>query len=280
MEENSLFLTEGLSSVSLEAHAKRSFWTPGPAWVAVAGAMACGIGVFHGEAILQLLALAFLVDPAWGGLWYMAQRWPGAADPKPHPAVGPRIPYLRTGSPAHVVGGWLDSLGVPAARTSGLLQAFSISLLLGLILSIGLGRAAVAATLATAAGVVVARFSRGSKWLRGVILSTLQFALPWALVAEMYHGGEEVWILGGLWAATHILMVGAGANAWDRKWTLAGQIALMAWFAWVRHPAAVAPLAMAFLPIWLSESVGDEWLAASGPWWLAALIVSSLALRA
>ncbi len=281
MSRTSSLAQEGYSSLVLEAHAKKSLWSPGPAWVAIAGALAAGWNASNGDIFLRILVLAFLADPVWGGMWHIAHRWPGA--PKEHEVsfwAGWRLPYFRQDSPARKLSTWLSPLHISDAYASGVFPSFLLLLLLGVILSIALGKAAILATLAVAFLSPIAAALHGKKAIHAAVLSLAQFLTPWALAAWMFGGSRETWILGGMWTFAHFLMTGAGVGTWQRGIVLAGQSILVGWFAWMHHPVAAALMVIAFLPIWTQDDAQDRggWLARSGPWWLVALLISAIAV--
>jgi len=76
----------------------------GPGWAAIAGALSTGQGNFNYSHLLQLVGLWLLVDPLLGVLWELAvqrQLWRQLVEAQlpPAPRYGFSLPYAQPGSP-------------------------------------------------------------------------------------------------------------------------------------------------------------------------------------
>ncbi len=266
----------------------RSPWRLGPAWSALAGALAAG-GIFSprwdwGEAILLL----FLVDPAWGSLWAVLAERRRDAGEAAAPGAAPALPYLRPGSPAARLLGWAESdLSLAAAWRLGL-PSFVVATLAAL----ALGREAViAAALAYALCLVgwVTRRLQGqpSAWAQSVLMMGAPWGLGYALFASLgwlplaWACAWTVWQRGAIGIARQ------EARAW---WMLGvAQAAVLGILLFARRPLGAAAIAISCAPTWwtrsLSASSGDrETDAASSAaapaqaWWWLAFLLSNAAL--
>lgn len=261
----------------------RSPWRLGAAWAVIAGALASGELTWQGPDWIRLFLLVFLADPIWGGLWavWIECRRGVEGDRDHHLAAAPVVPYLRPGSPAARLLGWMEAdralvvawrLGFPA-----LLAAISASLILGW-----------RALFATGLALTLCFIGWTTRRLNGLpnlwAQALLTIGLPWVLGHETYAPLRAV--AGGLVLAFVLWQRAAlGIQCGERHaWRLLGiaQVAAIAVLVIARHPLGAAGLALMALPAWWMH-IGQEMepsamLARSQIWWWLALLLSSWAL--
>jgi hypothetical protein len=260
----------------------RSPWRLGAAWAAIAGALASGGLTWQGLDWIHLALLVFLTDPVWGGVWSVwVERQRGIGEEVHDPVTRPPVPYLRPGSPAARLLGWMGAdqtlvvtwrLGFPA-----LLTAILISLILGWQ---ALSATGVALILCFVGWIARRLYGLPGLWAQAL----LTIGLPWILGHVMYTplrplaGGLALAFV--LWQRAALGIQGGERCAW---WLLGmAQVGAAATLVVARHPMGVAGLALMAMPVWwiraAQEVEPSMALARSQVWWWLALLLSGWAL--
>lgn len=171
----------------------RPWFSLGPGWAALAGALSAGNIRFSPDGLLPLLALWLLADPLLGslwGLWVQQGWWPKIkqAHLPPPPARGLALPYARPDSPAgrlvtrlRQYWAWRQNSLSPEARAglftlaAGPVLALGVSFFLGpLVLALTF----MAVLLVCGAGLFAPRLPAAS---RDLLASAVHFLLPWLM---------------------------------------------------------------------------------------------------
>jgi hypothetical protein len=230
-----------------------------------------------------IVLLLLLADPVWGSLWRLAAgRTEQLALPMPQGARNVWLPYLVSGSPAARLLGWDDR-----GMLHLLMRVALPSVLMAVALAAALGWSAIWLTilvLALSLGGWIARHNM--KGVPDAFRSAVTIVLPWWLVLAQagVAVADERWptyvALIGLWFVHHWGEVRALRRVGDR-----GGVALLAvadvglavLLILARAPLWLALMAILWLPTWLLVYEGRP-LQRARVWWLAALLVSGLAL--
>jgi len=265
-------------------------WRIGPAWAVLAAVLASAAPLSADASLLRLIGAVILADPAWGALGRMTAR--------ASPAAGPdaivqtvRLPYYQPTGPAGRTLRFLRHV-IADASWRELLASAALAAFLGLLL----GPPALVLTLlawtVTLWGWFLAQTGKqpaacdallnvGLPWLLGWTL-TLPEPTAWRLPLEIPAAlvlGLAFTVLG--WGArrAHLSSGRRMAGLWLGQATvILALIGLHNLIALI----VVAPLLL--LPSWLiwrDRAAGtdlEQSLARSGPWWLAAMLVSAVTL--
>jgi hypothetical protein len=267
-------------------------WRIGPAWAVLAGALASGAPLLGDAVPLRLVGAAILADSAWGVLWRLTAA--DDADRANQVAEADHLPYFRPQSPAGRVLGMLRNIA-PGASWRELTIALVLTGVLGLLLG------ALALALSAVAYVVIvwawalgragkqpaicdALLNVGLPWLLGLILA--RDALQWSGIVSVPLPG----IVMGLafttlqWGARRAYLSNGSrmfAIWFGETAVLLALIAVEQPWMWILMITAAL-----FLPpamwLWRSSVMAEgveRALRQSGPWWLAAMLLSAVALR-
>ena len=265
-------------------------WRIGPAWAVLAGALASGAPLLGDAVPLRLVGAAILADSAWGVLWRLTAT--DDTDRANQLAEDDHLPYFQPHSPAGRALGMLHDIAPGASwrdLTTALVLTGVLSLLLGvpaLVLSVvayavilwawALGRAGKQPAVCDALlnvglpwllGLVLARDARlwsGSApvVLPGVLMGVAFTTLQWGTRRAYLSDGSRMFAVWLGQAAVLLALIGVG-----QLWVL------------VLAAALLLPPAMW---LWRSRAVAtgvERALRQSGPWWLAAMLLSAVALR-
>jgi hypothetical protein len=267
----------------------RNPWRIGPAWAVLGGALAVGAPLWGDGSLLRLLAAILLAELAWGAFFRLCLA--GGSSAETTRAV---LPYAQPGAPVAQLAGALAGRAVDGALRPGWYD-LGVGLLLAGVLGAVLGRTAlllsgVALLLGLGAWLLA---SRGAP---AVFFAALMgVALPWMLGVglagdAMQRPGMPAWgvlLMGTAFALLKWGALRAGAPDGRRHGVL-----------WVGQAAVIAVGMALHLP-WLVAIIGGLFLAPAlrlgrhtetpeglinrmeqcEPWWWAAMLVASIALR-
>jgi hypothetical protein len=257
---------------------------PTAGWAVVAALLAAGAPARPWMLDWRELALLILLaDPLWGSLWRLAA---GRSEMLPLQAPAARrtvwLPYLEPGSPAARLLGWDDR-----GMLHLMLRVVLPTLLLALAVALVLGPTAVWLTLlvmALSLGGWIARHS--VQHIPAAFHSAVTVALPWALAlaqAGISPGGEQWRSHAALIALWFLHNWGEGRSVrqtGDRLGSAllaVADIGIALLLVVARAPLWLAVLSVLWLPTWLAVYARRP-LQRLGFWWLAAMLVSGLAL--
>ena len=267
-----------------------ALWRIGPAWAVLAGALSGSISFLPHASPLQLVGAALLADSAWGVLWRLTAL---DEDPTPDPQTqAGLLPFFQEQSPA---GRALGTLRRVAAGASWVEVAAALALNTVLCLLLGLP----ALIITVMAGAMIlwgwaltqagkqpaacdALLNTGLPWLLGVVL--VQPALtPVHLAAATPALVLGVAFTALQWGARRAYL-SDGKHMWG-AWL--GQGAVLLVLVGLREPWILAVVAALFvLPTWWLWRISDREAISSGvaltrssAWWLAAMLLATLALR-
>jgi hypothetical protein len=265
-------------------------WRIGPAWAVLAGALASGAPLWGDAVPLRLVGAVILADSAWGVIWRLT-----AADDAERPnqlAEDKHLPYFQPRSPAGHALGMLRDIA-PGASWRELTTALVLTGVLGLLLGVSaLALSAVAYVVilwAWALGragkqpaVCDALLNVGLPWLLGLILA--RDALQWSDAAPGLLPGVAMGIaFAALQWGTRRAYLSSGSRMFA-VWL--GQAAVLLALIGVEQPWIVAIVSALLLPpamwLWRNSAMAmgvERALRQSGPWWLAAMLLSAVALR-
>ena len=265
-------------------------WRIGPAWAVFAGALASGAPLLGDAMPLRLVGAAILADSVWGVLWRLT-----AADDIGHvnrSAEDDRLPYFQPQSPAGRALGMLHDIA-PGASWRELMAALALtgvlSLLLGapaLVLSIlayavilwawMLGRAE------KQPAVCDALLNLGLPWLLGLLLARDAFQLPGSMPPLLPGVMMGVAFTALQWGARRTYL--SDGSRTFAVWF--GQGAVVVALIGLEQPWALVLVTALLLPpamwLWRSRVMAsgvEGALRQSGPWWLAGMLLSAVALR-
>ncbi|MCS7220635.1 MAG: hypothetical protein RML36_08895 [Anaerolineae bacterium] len=258
-------------------------WRLGAAWAAIAGALASGRLTWQGADWIRLCLLIFLTDPLWGGLWAVwVERQRGAEEVQDlHQGAAPAMPYLRPGSPAARLLGWME-------RDQALVTAWRLglpALLTTILTSLILGQQAL---FATGMALILCFIGWTTRQLNGLpnlwAQALVTIGLPWVLGHVAYAPLGAV--AGGLALAFVLWQRAAlGIQSGEKyAWWLLGlaQAAAAIVLVIARHPLGAASLTLMALPVWwmrMGQAMEPSTaLARSQMWWWLALLLSGWAL--
>jgi hypothetical protein len=304
--------------IGLRVSAGRSLWRLGPGWAVLAGALAGGVPLLAGDALLRLAGAIVLADPVWGAVWV------------PVAGCGPRwivapwghrdrereywlLPYLQPVAPAARLRAML-----PEARWHNILVAALLMAGLGALLGLP------ALLLSLVALLVTFWALFGVQWDIQPALprALLAVGLPWLVGMTLGQGAQPL-LTGSAPAVPSLsaagLVLGAAftllewgsqraCSSCDSRargvWT--GELAIVLALVALRLPWTTAVVAVLLLPpAWyclragrlappISRDAGPKgavvqaalttaqraaMLARSGPWWWAAMMLVALSLR-
>jgi len=265
-------------------------WRIGPAWAVLAGALASGAPLLGDAVPLRLVGAAILADSAWGVLWRLTAT--DDTDRANQLAEDDHLPYFQPQSPAGRAIGMLRDIAPGASwreLTTALALTGVLSLLLGvpaLVLSVvayavilwawALGRAG------KQPAVCDALLNVGLPWLLGLVLA--RDAVQWGGAAPVVLPGVMMGIaFTTLQWGTRRAYLSNGSRMFA-VWL--GQAAVLLALIGVGQLWVLVLAAALLLPpamwLWRSRAVAtgvERALRQSGPWWLAAMLLSAVALR-
>lgn len=260
-------------------------WRPTAGWAVVAALLSTGLLAQPFDLNWQMLALLLLlVDLLWGGIWRLAA---GRSEMLPlHTQVVPQrvwLPYLQPDSPAHKLFGWDNSGVLPL-----LFRVALPSVALALALASVLGVTAVGLTGLVVLISILGWTSRRALAMRPQLLQSIAtIGLPWLLTLQLLpHAGEGtpaltpltsltlLWVLHN-WGEGRLL---CAPHDWLGRGLLAlAEIGIILLLVLVRSPLWLGLLVVIWLPAWLLLYLGQP-LQRVSVWWLAAMLISALAL--
>ena len=267
-----------------------SVWRIGPAWAVLAGALASGVPLLGDDMPLRLVGAAILADSVWGVLWRLT-----AADDTERldkSAGDDHLPYFQPQSPAGRALGMLHDIA-PGVSWRELMAALVLTGVLGLLLGVStlvlsvvtyavilwawaLGRAGKQPALCDAL------LSVGLPWLLGLLLA--RDAVQWPVAMPLLLPGVVMGVAFTTlqWGA-HRAYLSLGSRMFV-VWL--GQAAVVVALIGLDQPWALVLVVALLLPpamwLWRSRALAmgvDRALRQSGPWWLAAMLLSAVALR-
>lgn len=257
----------------------RSFWRPAALWAGVGGVLTAGV---TGERIdWQALALALLlIDVLWGALWRLAGGRAALLPLQSRASLQTLwLPYLQPESPAaRVFGGSHHDLWPIAFRVGA--PTISLALLVAAVV----GREALALTGVVVALTIVGWTARHTlHQLPLVLTSLISIGLPWLLLLWL-HAAQNMTLgvaLAGLWTLHHW---GEARILYDRLDAIAmlllavGELGVCALLIVGQAPLWLAAIVLLLLPTWLTIVQGRAVGRPMQPLWLAAMLLSALAL--
>jgi hypothetical protein len=275
--------------IGLSVSVSPGVWRIGPVWAVLAGALASGAPLLGDAVPLRLVGAAILADSVWGVLWRLT-----AADDTERlnqPAEDDHLPYFQPQSPAGRALGMLHDIA-PGASWGELMAALVLTGVLGLLLG------ASALVLSAVAYVVILwawALARAGKQPAGCD-ALLNVGLPWllglALARDALQWSGGVPLLPGVMMGIAFTTLQWGARRaylshgirMFAVWL--GQAAVVVALIGLDQPWALVLVVAALLPsamwLWRSGAMAMEVEGAlwqSGPWWLAAMLLSAVALR-
>jgi len=261
-------------------------WRPTALWAGLAGLLTAG-GLPVQEQWHSVVLMLLLVDVLWGGIWRLAG---GRRNLLPIPDLVSRspfwLPYLQPDSPAGRVFSPAQGEFWPLLLRVGLP---SVLLALGVAAVLGL-----AALLFTAALMLVTlagwtlRHANGSS--SGWLASMATIGLPWLVMQQMMSqrglSTEELlwplfWGLPVCWVLHHWGELQLLGNSRDPVgWGLlaVGELGICLVLIGLRVPLWLAGIVVLLLPTWLLLLQGRPVGQRMQPLWLAALLLSALAV--
>jgi len=258
-------------------------WRPTALWAGLAGLLAVG-GLPVQEQWHSVLLMLLLVDLLWGGIWRLAG---GRSHLLPIPDPVSRspfwLPYLQPDSPAARFFSPAQGEFWPLLLRVGLpsvLLAVGVAAVLGLTALLFTA----ALMLVTLAGWTV-RHANGSG--SGLLASMATIGLPWLLVMQQRvpSAGELLsplfWGLPLCWLLHHWGELQLLGNSRDPVgWGLlaVGELGICLVLIGLRVPLWLAGIVLLLLPTWLLLLQGRPVGQRMQPLWLAALLLSALAV--
>ena len=244
-----------------------------------------------GDAVpLRLVGAAILADSAWGVLWRLTAA--DDTDRVSRRAEGDHLPYFQPHSPAGRALRMLHDIA-PGASWRELTTALVLTGILGLLLGVP---ALLLSVVAYAVILWAWALGRAGKQ-PAVCDALLNVGLPWLLglllARDVVHWRDAVPVL----LPGVVMGVAFTTLQWSTRRTYLsngsrmsavwlGQAAVLLALIGVKQPwALVLVAALSLLPamwLWRSHALATEvegTLQQSGPWWLAAMLVSAVALR-
>jgi len=256
----------------------------------LAGALASGAPLLGDAVPLRLVGAAILADSAWGVLWRLTAA--DEADRSNRLAEDGRLPYFQPQSPAGRALGMLRDIA-PGASLREVTTALVLTGVLGLLLGVS---AVVLSVVALAVILWAWALSRAGKqpaicdallnvglpWMLGWTLA--RYALQWSDTAPVLLPAAAVGVAFTAlqWGTRRAYLSNGGRMfaAW------LGQAAvLLALIGIEQSWVLVLAAALFLLPamwLWRSRAMAmgvERALQQSGPWWLAAMLLSAIALR-
>ena len=269
----------------------RMLWRIGPAWSALAGALAAGAPLATSDALLRLAATLVLADLVWGILRKLIPAQ--SADIEAGATALPSVPYAQPAAPLTRFLGALAA-GQDEGEAGGRVawQSLLAGLALTAALSLLLGRAALVLS-AIAVGVTWLAWALARRGNRPAFcLALLDVALPWGGGSLLAWRSSDSAFLASLWpavllaAAFTVLQWGSHrarlADGLRLSGLWLGQAAVLVGLITLHQPWAIAVTAALFAPAswWLARRAGaNGTLAKSLPWWWAAMLLAAATVR-
>jgi hypothetical protein len=257
---------------------------PTAGWAALAALLAAGL---LARSLLldwrEVALLLLLVDPLWGSIWRLAS---GRAEMLALPARaeqrGVWLPYLEPGSPAARLLGW-DEQGVLHLVLRVVFPTVALALAIALVL----GETAFWLTLLVTVLSIGGWIARHSvQHIPALLHSAVTIALPWGLALSQVGLSPA----DDLWTAHLALIAVWFLHNWGEGRCLrqtgdrlgigllaAADLALALLLVVARAPLWLALMSILWLPTWLLVYQRRP-LARLNFWWLAAMLLSGLAL--
>ena len=262
-------------------------WRPTALWAGLAGLLAAGSQPVQ-EQWHSVVLMLLLVDVLWGGIWRLSG---GRRHLLPISDLVSRspfwLPYVQPDSPAARVFSpaqgefWplLLRVGLPAV-----LLALGVAAVLGLTALLFTG----ALILVTLAGWMLRPVSGSSS---GLLASMATIGLPWLLVMQqmmsqrVLPAGELPWfVFWGLpvfWALHHwgeLQLLGNSRDSVGWGLLAVGELGVCLLLVVLQAPLWLAGIVLLLLPTWLLLLQGRPVGQRMQPLWLAALLLSALAV--
>jgi hypothetical protein len=316
-EEDDCAAPESGPLVGLRVSAGRSLWRLGPGWAVLAGALASGVPLLGGDALLRLAGAIVLADPAWGAVWVpvagCGPRWIAAPGGPRDPGTAYwQLPYLQPAAPAARLRAML-----PEARWHNVLVAAFLMAGLGALLGLPALLLSLVALLVTFWALFVVQWDVQPALPRAL----LAVGLPWLVGMTLGQGAQQLLTgnmlaMPGLSAAALALGAAFTLLEWGSQRAYSscdsrargvwgGELAIVLALVALRLPWTTAVVAVLLLPpAWyclracrltppVSSDPGPQSaamqaalttaraaiLARSGPWWWVAMMLAALSLR-
>jgi len=281
-------LPPSTATVNLQVWGGVAIWRITAGWVLVAAIVAAG-GLMQWATLdfARIVLLWLLVDPLWSALWRMAGGRNHllslrTGDDETPTTEALRLPYVTENSPA----GQLLSLD----ESNAIPWLVRIALPTSVVALIVAGALGMWATILTGVMVVVA--AAGWTWRRTLHLPPLALhavalgLLPWILallVLDVAPGTERWGLLFALgilwtlhcWAEAHVGVW--GSSSFSTALFAVAEIGIGLLLVIDKSPVYIPFVAILFLPGWL-RILRREPVTGISIWWLAALLVSAVAV--
>lgn len=265
--------------INAQVWADQSVWRPVALWAGVAGALSAGVAVERID--WRALALALLlVDVLWGAVWRLAGGRDALLPLAPRAAQQQVwLPYLQPESPAaRVFAGSHHELWPLAFRVG------APTALLALLVAAVVGIEALGLTVVVVALTVLGWTARHT--LHGIpvmLASLISIGLPWTLLLWLYSDQNITWgvALAGLWTLHRwgeVRIRQDGLDAIAMLLLAAGELGICALLIVGQAPLWLAAIVLLLLPTWLAIVQGRAIGRQMQPLWLAAMLLSALAL--
>lgn len=271
------------ATVSTQIWLERFPWRPTAGWSAIGALLALNGFAWPQLEWRDLVLLLLLVDPLWGSIWRLVVGRSGMLPIRTQIATQRLwLPYLRERSPAARLAGWEEETALPLLFR---IVLPSITLALAVALAMGLAALVMTALLVmlSALGWILQR-----TWQRWplILQSLVVIALPWLLTLITFRAAQpEIrWTvqlsLLALWTLHHWGECRSIQFPGDRAGLVAlgvadAGVALL--LVLVQAPFWLAVLGIVWLPTWFLVYQRQP-LARVRFWWLAALLLSALAV--
>jgi hypothetical protein len=271
----------GSSIIDVRMWFDESPWRVAAGWTVLAAVLASGLSFADLLAQASTVALLFLLaDPLWGSIWGLMST-PDSLPTIQRSMARSRVwlPYLRSGSPAARLFG-MDGPSILALVYKVALPAIFLALVVSFILDPVAPWLTLALIFVSTAGWLHQQIESIPVRLLFVLATV---ALPWLLVALVL--GEEArltvqLLLAGLWAL-HVWGSQSYQSEDPKMWGVAAlavaQAGIGLLLIFLQLPIWLIFLALFFLPTWLALYRGEP-LERVRFWWVAALLISGLAL--
>lgn len=271
----------GSSIIDVRMWFDESPWRVAAGWTVLAAVLASGLSFADLLAQASTVALLFLLaDPLWGSIWGLMST-PDSLPTIQRSMARSRVwlPYLRSGSPAARLFG-MDGPSILALVYKVALPAIFLALVVSFILDPVAPWLTLALIFVSTAGWLHQQIESIPVRLLFVLATV---ALPWLLVVLVL--GEEArltvqLLLAGLWAL-HVWGSQSYQSEDPKMWGVAAlavaQAGIGLLLIFLQLPIWLIFLALFFLPTWLALYRGEP-LERVRFWWVAALLISGLAL--
>jgi len=247
------------SLIDITVSLKRKALRLSPAWATVAGAFAVGVKA-DSRSLLQLLVLILLTDPLWGSLWALLVGWPGNANGERRPFWSRwSLPYRASGSPAERVAHAARGLQIPEAYASGILESLAIAFAFALVISLAVGKWAVAATLAVLALSAAAAIRRRSRPWLATISGLVFFIAPFCLAAcTLGRPTKIVAALAILWLPVYVASTNFGYGGWKRFLLTVPAVLTGVYLLWLHSVFGGVLVLLSALPLVAMEGMDER----------------------